>query len=185
MKLSDSALSSLSSSLLSVECRVRLLSFELTSLTMVSPSALLRFLSEVSPSDVVFRMIRGCTPEHFGPQMCRFLSSRRYFSVSELVDDHAKDVPLSMDDAILGQLTSSVFHIGTPNYITSDGLRSFIKSISSGNLDVVAGRIHTSFAVDEDTLREAAGDVRLIEDQRIIDISTDSRKMLPPVATTA
>ncbi|EYC17513.1 hypothetical protein Y032_0030g2101 [Ancylostoma ceylanicum] len=127
MELSDAALSQIANCLRSSECRVRLLSFELTSLASVSPAGLLRFVRDVTPADIVFRMLRGCTREHFGPELCRFIVSRRFFSVSHLVDAQSNDVPLSLDDAILNELSSSTFQIAAPNSITVDGLRSFVK----------------------------------------------------------
>ncbi|CAJ0594406.1 unnamed protein product, partial [Cylicocyclus nassatus] len=127
MELSDEALHQIGSCLRSTNCRVRLLSLELTSLSSVSPSALLQFVRDVAPTDLVFRMLRGCTEEHFGPEMCRFIVSRRFFSVSELIDAQSNDVLLSLDDSILSELSASTFQIAVPSSITVDGLRSFIK----------------------------------------------------------
>ncbi|KAL6731627.1 hypothetical protein Aduo_002471 [Ancylostoma duodenale] len=127
MELSDTALSQIADCLRSTECRVRLLSLELTSLASVSPAVLLRFVRDVAPTDLVFRMLRGCTTEHFGPELCRFLVGRRFFSVSELVDAHSNNVALSLDDAILEELSASTFQIAAHNSITVDGLRSFVK----------------------------------------------------------
>ncbi|WKX88914.1 hypothetical protein Q1695_008503 [Nippostrongylus brasiliensis] len=174
MKLSDDALRSIASCLVDADCRVRLLSFELTSLAEVSPSGLLSFVRDVAPTSIVFRMLRDCTAEHFGPEMCSVLASRRFFSVSELVDAQAKDVAVSMDDSILAQLSADTFHIAAPNRITADGLRSFIRGLSRGERELVAGRIQANFPVDGYSLLEK-DDFRVdVVDQRTIDITSIS-----------
>ncbi|KAK5967771.1 F-box domain protein [Trichostrongylus colubriformis] len=173
MELSDGVLSALSSCLLKADCRVRLLSFELTSLAAVTPAALLRFVRDLAPADIVFRMVRGCSQEHFSAELCRFIASRRFFSVSELVDAQSNDVPLSIDDVILAELTATTFQIAAPNLITAEGLRSFIRGLTSGKRQVVAGRIQTNFPVDKlSSFLTATNAKMIVIDQKTIDISS-------------
>ncbi|KHJ96169.1 hypothetical protein OESDEN_03875 [Oesophagostomum dentatum] len=172
MELSDTALFQIAKCLRSAGCRVRLLSFELTSLASVSPSALLQFVHDVAPADIVFRMVRGCTREHFGAEMCRFIVTRRFFSVSELVDSQSNDVPLSVDDAILGELSASTFQMATPSSITVDGLRSFIKAFASGTRSLVAASIKTSFPLRGVTFPSAGKAKISIVNEKTINISS-------------
>ncbi|RCN26046.1 hypothetical protein ANCCAN_28234 [Ancylostoma caninum] len=172
MELSDTALSQIANCLRSTECQVRLLSLELTSLASVSPAGLLRFVRDVAPTDLVFRMLRGCTPEHFGPELCRFLVSRRFFSVSELVDEQSNDVALSLDDAILNELSASTFQIAVHSSITVDGLRSFVKAFANGTKTLVAASIKTNFPLQGISF-PLDGKVKIhIEDEKTINISS-------------
>ncbi|XGW21375.1 hypothetical protein V3C99_004381 [Haemonchus contortus] len=179
MELSDSALSSISSCLLNADCRIRLLSFELTSFAAVTPAALLRFVHDIAPADIVFRMIRGCSQKHFGVEMCRFIATRRFFSVSELVDVESNDVPVSIDDAVLAQLTASTFQIAAPNLITVNGLRSFIRDLTGEKRQLVAGRIQANFPLDNVSFPTATHAKLLIKDQKTIDISMRRATEIP------
>ncbi|VDM66848.1 unnamed protein product [Strongylus vulgaris] len=172
MELSDNALSEIAKTLHRAQCRVRLLSFELTSLASVTPSALLQFVRDVAPTDLVFRMVRGCTEEHFGPEMCRFIVSRRFFSVSELVDEQSNDVPLSLDDAMLSELSASTFQIAVPTSITVDGLRSFIKAFINGTRRLETASIKTNFPLQGICFPPAEKAKIYIKDEKTINISS-------------
>ncbi|CAJ0594402.1 unnamed protein product [Cylicocyclus nassatus] len=169
MELSDEALHQIGSCLRSTNCRVRLLSLELTSLSSVSPSALLQFVRDVAPTDLVFRMLRGCTEQHFGPEMCRFIVSRRFFSVSELIDAQGNDILLSLDDSLLSELSASTFQIAVPSSITVDGLRSFLKAFASGKRSLENASIKTSFPLRERFPPTANAKI-FIEDEKTINI---------------
>ncbi|KAK6731990.1 hypothetical protein RB195_008064 [Necator americanus] len=172
MELSDAALRQIANCLRSTECRVRLLSFELTSFSSVTPNELLRFVLDVAPTDLVFRMVRGCTQEHFGREMCRFIVTRRFFSVSELVDAQSNDVPLSIDDVLLNELSASTFQMGASNAITVDGLRSLVKAFANGTKTLVAGSIKTSFPLKRIAFPFSGKAKVQIENEKIINISS-------------
>ncbi|KJH48269.1 F-box domain protein [Dictyocaulus viviparus] len=170
MELSDATLSSISSSLRRSSCRVRLLSFELSSLASVTPSSLFRFVTDVAPADIVIRMMRGCRIEHFGSAMCRFIVSRRFFSVSELIDNESNDVNIQIDDSLLRELKATTFQISTPNHITAQGLQQFIKTLSDGTRQLVAARIQTTFSIDESFIPSVLNKNVFIRDEHTLDV---------------
>ncbi|VDM61894.1 unnamed protein product [Angiostrongylus costaricensis] len=170
MELSDTTLSSISTCLRQSSCRVRLLTFELSSLESVSPSALFRFVSDVAPADIVLRMLRGCRAEHFEMAMCRFITSRRFFSVSELVDIEGNDVSMRIDSILLAELKATTFQISTPNFINAEGLQQFLKAVASGTRQVVAARIQTNFPLDGLCIPAALSHKLLIRDKCTLDI---------------
>ncbi|KAJ1353368.1 hypothetical protein KIN20_009975 [Parelaphostrongylus tenuis] len=181
MELSDTTLSSISSCFHQSSCRVRLLTFELSSLESVSSSALHRFVLDIAPADIVLRMLRGCRTEHFNPAICRFITSRRFFSVSELVDVDGNDVSMQIDSIILAELKATTFQIATPNFINADGLQQFIKTVASGARQVVAARIQTNFPLDQLILPPALSHKLLIRDKCTLDICSHTNFRSLPI----
>ncbi|KAK5978342.1 hypothetical protein GCK32_004799 [Trichostrongylus colubriformis] len=149
LKLTDNTLSLLSSCLRKSQCQVFDLSLLDLSVGDVTPSALIRFICDLAPTNVEINFIKDCSSEHFGPELCSFLISRHFFTVSGLYDGYSEAVPLSMDDDLLGRLTADDFFICAPNLITHEGLKSFtMRSVKNGFSKPLRGIIEVTYPIN-------------------------------------
>ncbi|KAK6059738.1 F-box domain protein [Cooperia oncophora] len=139
MPLTCEFLSTIISCIEDAGCRVNELTIEKTSTTGHLSDVLLRFFHTIAPVDISIEESYRSFLNTLTPEGLEFIVTRPSFSISAL--QLSSIIPI--DDDVLANLTATRFWIDAPNMITSNGLKSFLQRVISGELTVRRGSIST------------------------------------------